>query len=173
MGYSGQSPSGYNARMQAPGKRRWFRFGLRTMFVVVTVLACWLGYELSWVRQRRAVLPGAMKSRSMSSRTGRPEKRPAPGLLWLFGEPGYVDVIVRFPYRVGGELTPAEESKLEHTEALFPEADVSYYIEPPPPLDRPSEEEFNVSQRPASPVRRPSAGRRLPIDPARFGETTA
>jgi hypothetical protein len=34
-------------------KRRWFAFSLRTLFVVVTLVACWLGYELNWIRQRR------------------------------------------------------------------------------------------------------------------------
>jgi hypothetical protein len=37
-------------------QRRWFRFGLRTMLIVVTVLCCYLGWETSVVRQRRAVL---------------------------------------------------------------------------------------------------------------------
>ena len=40
--------------MTAP-KRRWPQFSLRTMFVVVTVLAVplgWIGYSLNWIRQR-------------------------------------------------------------------------------------------------------------------------
>ena len=40
--------------MTAP-KRRWFRFSLRMMFVVVTVFGCWLGYELNWIRQRHEI----------------------------------------------------------------------------------------------------------------------
>lgn len=36
---------------QAP-KRRWFRFGLLTMFVVVTVFGCWLGWQVNLIRQR-------------------------------------------------------------------------------------------------------------------------
>src|SRR5436190_21489685 len=35
---------------------RWFRFSLRTMLVVVTVLCCYLGWESSIVRARRALL---------------------------------------------------------------------------------------------------------------------
>jgi hypothetical protein len=45
--------------MTAPLKRRWFRFGLRTMFVVVTVLAIplgWLVWQMQIVRERKAVL---------------------------------------------------------------------------------------------------------------------
>lgn len=32
---------------------RWFRFGLRTFFVVVTVFGIWLGWQLNVVRHRR------------------------------------------------------------------------------------------------------------------------
>ena len=41
--------------MTAPPKRRWFRFSLRTMFVVVTVFGVWLGWNLQIVRERNAV----------------------------------------------------------------------------------------------------------------------
>ena len=34
---------------------RWFRFSLRTLFIVVTLLCCWLGWEISVVRHRQAV----------------------------------------------------------------------------------------------------------------------
>ncbi len=36
--------------------RRWLTFSLRTMFIVVTVLCCWLGWESSVVRQRKSLL---------------------------------------------------------------------------------------------------------------------
>jgi hypothetical protein len=36
--------------------RRWFRFSLRTIFLLVTLLCCWLGWESSIVHRRRAVL---------------------------------------------------------------------------------------------------------------------
>ena len=39
--------------MTAP--RRWFRFSLRTLFVVVTiacVFAGWIAYQLDWIRER-------------------------------------------------------------------------------------------------------------------------
>src|SRR5262245_55242507 len=32
--------------------RRWFSFSLRTLFVVVTVLGCWLGWQLREMRER-------------------------------------------------------------------------------------------------------------------------
>ena len=37
-------------------KRRWIRFSLRTMFVLVTVLCVWLGNQASSVRQRKQLL---------------------------------------------------------------------------------------------------------------------
>ena len=33
-------------------KRRWPRFSLRTMFVVVTVFGCWLGWNIHCIRER-------------------------------------------------------------------------------------------------------------------------
>ena len=43
--------------------RRWFRFSLRTMFVVVTLVGCWLGNSLIWIKQRHELLD---KSRGSS-----------------------------------------------------------------------------------------------------------
>jgi hypothetical protein len=42
--------------MTEKSPRRWFRFGLRTLLIVVTVLCCYLAWETSVVRKRRAVL---------------------------------------------------------------------------------------------------------------------
>src|SRR5688572_2792668 len=36
--------------------RRWFSFSLRTMFIVVTALCCYLAWEMSIVRQRQSLL---------------------------------------------------------------------------------------------------------------------
>lgn len=40
----------------APRRRRWFRFRLRTLLLALTVLACWLGWLTSVVRQRLALI---------------------------------------------------------------------------------------------------------------------
>ena len=37
-------------------KRRWFRFSLRTLFLVVTVFCLWLGWQASVVRERKSLL---------------------------------------------------------------------------------------------------------------------
>ena len=41
-----------------PTRRRWFQFGLGTMLLLVTVFAVWLGWELSYIRERRAYAQG-------------------------------------------------------------------------------------------------------------------
>jgi hypothetical protein len=40
-------------------KRRWFQFSLRTMFVVVTVFACWLGWGPVVERQLDLLIPNS------------------------------------------------------------------------------------------------------------------
>ena len=42
--------------MIAPSKRRWFRFSLRTMFVVGTVFCVFFGFQVHLVRERRAFI---------------------------------------------------------------------------------------------------------------------
>lgn len=39
--------------IEGNSNRRWFRFGLRTMFVVVTLVGLWLGYYLHWISARQ------------------------------------------------------------------------------------------------------------------------
>lgn len=46
----------YDAPMDFVPKRRWFRFSLRLMFVLWTVVAIWLGWEARIVGKRRAFL---------------------------------------------------------------------------------------------------------------------
>lgn len=35
--------------------RRWFKFSLRTLFVVITLFAVWLGWEMKFIRARQAM----------------------------------------------------------------------------------------------------------------------
>ena len=37
----------------SPPRRRWFRFSLKTLFVVLTLFGVWLGVQVNWIRQRR------------------------------------------------------------------------------------------------------------------------
>jgi hypothetical protein len=42
--------------MTSAPKRRWFRFSLRTLFVVVTVFGIWLGWQLHFVTRRKQAI---------------------------------------------------------------------------------------------------------------------
>jgi hypothetical protein len=60
-------------------KRRWFRFSLRTLFVLVTVLCLWLAYQMSFVHQRKrllsrldSVVPGRYPTYETAIRNGEP-----------------------------------------------------------------------------------------------------
>src|SRR5262245_43460203 len=44
------------AAYPAKFRRRWFRFGLRTMFVIVTAFSLWLGWQAKIVLDRREAL---------------------------------------------------------------------------------------------------------------------
>ncbi len=48
-------------------RRGWLRFtfSLQTLFVLVTVVACWLGYEIPIVRQRSAALQWLEQQRAV------------------------------------------------------------------------------------------------------------
>jgi len=93
-------------------KRRRFQFKLRTLFVIVTLFAVWLGWSLNWNRQRREFL----RDRD-AFRVG--ESVRAPGLLWIFGEDGAENIW----------LVARKSSASDEARRLFPEATVSnYYI---------------------------------------------
>jgi hypothetical protein len=93
-----------------PPRRRRFRFGLRTLFFLVTLVAVWMGWSFNWIRQRREfVRPGNELGAVVSTGSVR-----APGLLWLFGEQGAQVVL----------LFTDNESDFERARRLFPEAHV-------------------------------------------------
>ncbi len=120
-------------RIPAP-KRRWFAFSLRILFVVVTVFACWLGYEWNWIRQRHEILARCL-SASRSWNDSDPPTR-APHFLWLFGEAGYADIFLLFESDSQRELTAAEHDEVRRASEFFPEAQrilgiVSWPPDPP------------------------------------------
>lgn len=90
---------------------------------MVTVVGCWLGYELNWIRQRHEAAskydasPGLSLGPSMVLTKHQP-----PGMLRFFGEEGYLFVGIALPFRQGEELTPPEEAELQRVRRLFPEA---------------------------------------------------
>ena len=99
-------------------KRHWFRFSLRTLFVVVTVFAVplgWVAYQLNWIRQRREFIRAqAERGNAMGTMTAFID---APGMLWVFRENGY-----RFIGVLADEDATASDTK--RATALFPEAQI-------------------------------------------------
>jgi hypothetical protein len=99
--------------------RRRFRFSLRTMFGVVTVLACWIGYELRWIQQRRSAINDASVVGLVVS--GGPgvafSPHPPPWHLRLFGE----DQLWAHLLVTSSETTDADLTRLQ---SLFPELKV-------------------------------------------------
>ena len=133
-------------------KRRWFRFSLRTLFVVVTICACWLGYEFNWIRQRRAFLDDQQRHWIVDGpRRFVPfyGSARAPFPLWLFGEDGVrtLHVVV-----VDGSTAPpnlAHQDRYPETRQamrLFPEAMLIPLILPPDQAS-PSESIRQLHQR--------------------------
>jgi len=51
--------------MTAPN-RPWFRFSLRTLFIVVTVFCCWLGWQANIVRERKLLLQSLIDDSRLS-----------------------------------------------------------------------------------------------------------
>jgi hypothetical protein len=106
-------------------KRRWFQWSLRTLFVVVTVCGCWLGYELNWIQQRERFI-AEQRSRIVEKSPDRVEP------WWeadrASGVPGFLgDRRYYFVYVFVGDsehLTANDLSQIERATSLFPEAGI-------------------------------------------------
>lgn len=111
-----------------PNRRRWLRFSLRTLFVLVTLACIYLGYAANGKRQRRAFLDSHNVYPISQEEVGTPTN--LPWSLRMIGEVGY--------YRIyfTEHSTPEDQATLER---LFPEAFEEYEGVapiPPPPIDR-------------------------------------
>ena len=106
--------------MNTNPRRRWYQFSLRTMFVLVFVVSvplAWVGYSLSWIRQRHEALDARLVYDFSDSATTT-----APGGLWLFGEQGVI-----------GILCSPENAELARR--LFPESSISSLLPSSRPLN--------------------------------------
>jgi hypothetical protein len=76
--------------MEKPKPRRWFRFSLRTMFLLMTVVCSvvgWVTYQLNWIRQRHDLLrEGMVIQNGLWWRSFEVDLEPPPWNLRLFGE---------------------------------------------------------------------------------------
>ena len=117
------------ASMDADHKpsRRWPAYSLRTLFVVVTVFACWLGYQLNWIRERYSCV--RQHEYLAYDRTFTENACDAPWPLRLFGERG----IPLFHARYDDDLAEIQR--------LFPETTIYFggreSLTHAPPADRP------------------------------------
>jgi len=99
----------------APPRRRWFSYGLRTFFVVLTIFCVWLGVQVKWIGDRH----GALQSKNLMPYPGE-----APLSLRIFGERGFSAIGID-----GTADAHADESQYEKLQILFPEADVAIITE--------------------------------------------
>jgi len=95
-------------------RHRWFRYSLRTFFVVLTIFGVWLGVQVKWIRDRHEALK-SITDRGGAFHEGFSDRMPtAPLSLRILGEPatGYI-------------LLPEERaSEGPGIKSLFPEAEV-------------------------------------------------
>ena len=114
--------------MDGKPKRRWLRFSLRTLFVVLTALSIWLGSTVSVVREPKVVLqdmratPGFdVAPAGVTSYVGGSAPRRAT-ISWLrqwLGDEGIESIW--FP---ADHIPTAYEAR--YLERLFPEARLSH-----------------------------------------------
>ena len=95
--------------------RRWFRFSLRTLFVLMTVLGAglgWLGVQLKWIRDRHQALEKWDNDQHVVNAYEPLSDVEAPWSLRLFGEFGVDGITV-------------EQNQVSEYQKLFPEAEVA------------------------------------------------
>ncbi|MGD9724293.1 MAG: hypothetical protein AB7O59_24070 [Pirellulales bacterium] len=114
-------------------KRRWFRWSLRTLFVVVTAICVALGYQWNWIQQRhRALESGIVEAWGQPDSTGAIRVAEAPGILWLFGESGYPSLMFEVTDS-SFRLSDTESLRYARMQRLFPEAVIDLTLTEPRP----------------------------------------
>ena len=115
--------------MTAQPRRRWFRFAfsLRTLFVVVTIFACWLGYHMNWIRQRHDALKWLDEHASRGSNEtplGWTSERPdLPWSLRILGEKPLKSHWIGARGKERSAL-PEYRRRVAEVAKLFPECDI-------------------------------------------------
>jgi len=119
-----------------PTPRRWFKwswltFSLRTLFVVVTVLAVFIAYHVNWIRQRNEFIArerAAAEAREVPVAFDGPgdETRhpPPPVFLRAFLVQGYSVMFVIAEGSTEAALTADDWERLREARRLFPEAGI-------------------------------------------------
>jgi hypothetical protein len=92
---------------QPTNRRRWFRFSLRMLLVVVTVLCVWLGFKVNAARRQKEAIKAVLDlhgfveyshqyANGIWGGSRRDDKAAAPGPAWLkkwFGDEYFVSAI--------------------------------------------------------------------------------
>jgi hypothetical protein len=126
--------------MNRAPKRRWLRFSLRALFVFVTALACGLGYEVSWIRQRRELdarhraLASELIDRLAMRSSGKLILLHEPDWitkfqLWLFREtPRHTLTLIFIVDDEEASLSGGQLAEVELARRLFPEAVIDWDV---------------------------------------------
>ena len=102
--------------------RRWFRFSLRTMFVLLTVFGVWLSVQVKWVRNRAEFKRAHPEFFHRAAAWQAYSTVQAPWSIRLLGETGVAEVEIDYDYEQ--ELKPESQAVKQQAKSLFPEAAV-------------------------------------------------
>ena len=122
------------SRMIPAPKRRWFSYSLRTLFVVVTVLGCWLGWSLNRIHQRSQALRWIGEHQGEWGSFDSPPDATWEGLRWMppISENYSKYSITRWLFRdiavmfIGFPKGTVTVQDIEHLQGLFPEAFITF-----------------------------------------------
>jgi hypothetical protein len=106
--------------MNAPAPHaRWFRFSLRTTFMVMTLAALlpWLAVNGYWIHERNVLL-------NTKTLPLKGERR-APWPLWVIGVRGFAHIDAKVPPENVAAIQEAARVGKIHYQRVFPEADVT------------------------------------------------
>jgi hypothetical protein len=116
-----------NAAIHPRRPERWcaWRFSLRTLFVVMTLLCVCLAVQVKWIRDRHEMLGDVGRPSRLTFVRGAA----APITLRLLGEPGYRSIHIDLDNDIDN-FTPTPDDKRikRQIEALFPEARVEFSV---------------------------------------------
>ena len=117
-------------------RRRWTRWSLRGLLLVIVVFGIWLGYEMNWIRERRilAARQAAMIAtlrqplRDVEVYREAPQNQPLPAsILNFLGEPSrQMVMVVLWDQSASGKVDASAESELQYAAELFPESIISW-----------------------------------------------
>ena len=103
-------------------RRRWFRYSLRTLLILLTLFGVWLGVQGKWVRDRQRMLQW------LSTKPVTIQYGPAPWPLAISTTKGVKNIL--WCYTNGPSPAERESHRKLQTELenLFPEAKVEFAI---------------------------------------------